>query len=231
MTRSRATRLGRAGLLLPMLLATACASVPDLGAKPTPAAASDYASSQSLSGAQSDWPAAGWWRSYGDPQLDGLITQGLSGSPSLAAALARFRTAQGLAQRPAQGFSRASMRFRPSTINSESQKIAGDNGHVPGGWHSTGTAALSLDFDLDLFGKNRAALRAAKRDTDAARFEMDEARLLLTTGVASTYADLAALYAQRDSLEKALDIRTQSLKVVQAPIRCGARDDRFGSAG
>ena len=149
-------------------------SVPDLGAKPTPAAASDYASSQSLSGAQSDWPAAGWWRSYGDPQLDGLITQGLSGSPSLAAALARFRTAQGRAQEAGAGLQPSLDAISSLDYQHESQEVAGDNGHVPGGWHSTGTAALSLDFDLDLFGKNRAALRAAKRDADAARFEMDE---------------------------------------------------------
>ena len=39
------------------------------------------------------------------------------------------------------------------------------------------------------------------------RYEFDEARLALTTGIASTYADLASLYARRDSLESALDIR------------------------
>ena len=40
MERSRATRLGRAGLFLPMLLVVACALVPDLGTKSAPAAAS-----------------------------------------------------------------------------------------------------------------------------------------------------------------------------------------------
>lgn len=57
MQRSRATRLGRAGLLLPLLLASACAAVPDLGSKSAPASASDYASAQSLSGTQSAWPS------------------------------------------------------------------------------------------------------------------------------------------------------------------------------
>src|SRR5206468_3410915 len=68
MIRSRATRFSRAGILLPMLLATACAAVPDLGARPVPAAAGDYASARSLSAPQSDWPAEGWWRKYDDPQ-------------------------------------------------------------------------------------------------------------------------------------------------------------------
>jgi len=211
----RATRLGRAGLLLPALVVSACASVPDLGAKPIPAAASDYASAQSLAGAQSAWPAERWWKSYGDAQLDRLIGEGIAGSPDLAAAVARFRTAQGFAQQ-------AGAALLPSVDGSasideqnQSQNVAGSHGQVPSGWHATGTTVLSFNLDLDLFGKNRAALRAASRDADAARFDVEESRLLLTTGIASTYADLAALYAQRDSLEAALDIRTQTLKFVR----------------
>ena len=73
MERPRATRLGRAGLLLPLLLASACAAVPDLGPKPVPAAASNYASAQSLAGSEAAWPADGWWTLYRDPQLDRLI--------------------------------------------------------------------------------------------------------------------------------------------------------------
>ncbi len=98
MERSRATRFGRAGLLLAMLLMAGCAAVPDLGSKPVPAAASDYASANSLSGPQSDRPVEGWWRSYKHAQLDELIGYGLFGSPDLAAATARLRSARGLVQ-------------------------------------------------------------------------------------------------------------------------------------
>jgi NodT family efflux transporter outer membrane factor (OMF) lipoprotein len=221
MERSRATRFGRAGLLLPLLLATACAAVPDLGARPQPRAASSYASAQSLTGVQSAWPADGWWKSYNDPQLDTLIGEGLAGSPDLAAAVARVRTAQGLAQQAGAALLPSVDAGASVDYQNQSQSIAGTQGRVPGGWHATGTAALSLSLDLDLFGKNRAALRAARKDADAARFDADEARLLLTTGIAATYADLGALYAQRDSLEAALDIRTQTLKFVKGRYDAG----------
>ena len=204
-----------------MLLATACAAVPELGPKPMPRAAADFASAQSLSGTQSAWPADGWWKDYGDPQLDDLMAEGVAGSPSLAAAVARFRTAQGLAQQAGAALLPGLDGAASLDYQNHSHNIAGRNGRVPAGWHATGTVGLSLNFDLDLFAKNRAALRAANKDADAARFEMDEARLLLTTGIASTYADLAALYAQRDNLDAALDIRTQSLKVVQARYDAG----------
>ena len=221
MKRLRATRLGRAALLLPMLLASACAAVPDLGAKPIPAAASSYASAQSLTGSQASWPADGWWKAYKDPQLDRLIGEGLAGSPDLAAAAARFRTAQGLAQQAGAALLPSLDATASVDYQNQSQNIAGANGRVPSGWHATGTTGLSLNFDLDLFGKNRAALRAAKKDAEAARYDADEARLLLTTGIASTYSDVAALYAQRDSLQSALDIRSQTLKLVQQRFDAG----------
>jgi len=218
MTRSRATRLGRAGLLLPMLLATACAAVPILGSRPVPSAATDYPSVQSFSAARSDWPADAWWKKYGDPQLDRLIGEGIAGSPDLAAAAARFRTAQGLAQQ-------AGSALLPSLDAGGSvdyQKQSENLGRpVPGGWNATGTAAVSLNFDLDLFGKHRAALRAARKDAEGARFDVEESRLLLTTGIASAYADLAALYAQRDSLAQALDIRQQTYRFVKGRYDAG----------
>jgi NodT family efflux transporter outer membrane factor (OMF) lipoprotein len=186
-----------------------------------PRAAADYASAKSLAGFESAWPADGWWKGYGDSQLDRLMAEGVSGSPDLAAAVARFRNAQGLAQQAGAALLPSLDATASLDYQNQSQNVAGRGVPVPGGWHPTGTAGLSLNFDLDLFGKNRAALRAAKKDAAAARFDIDEARLLLTTGIASTYADLAALYAQRDNLETALDIRTQSLKVVQARYDAG----------
>jgi NodT family efflux transporter outer membrane factor (OMF) lipoprotein len=204
-----------------MLLASACASVPNLGAKPVPAAASDYASTQSLRGAQSAWPADGWWKAYNDAQLERLIGEGLAGSPDLAAAAARFRTAQGLAQQAGAALLPSLDATASVDYQNQSQNIAVAPAQIPTGWHATGTTGLSLNFDLDLFGKNRAALRAAKKDAEAARYDTDEARLVLTTGIASTYADLAALYAQRDSLQSALDIRSQTLKLVQQRFDAG----------
>jgi NodT family efflux transporter outer membrane factor (OMF) lipoprotein len=198
-----------------------CAEVPDLGTRPEPAVASDYASTKSLSGPQSAWPVEGWWKSYKDPQLDELIGEGLSSSPDLAAATARLRSAQGLAQQAGSALlpridANGSIGEQKASRNADGANIP-----VPAGWHATGTAALGLNLDLDLFGKNRAALRAARRDAEAAQFEADEARLLLTTAIASTYADLSALYAQHDDLEAALDIRSKTLRFVRGRFDAG----------
>jgi NodT family efflux transporter outer membrane factor (OMF) lipoprotein len=222
MTVLKTARRGRLALMSLMLLTSACASVPHLGAKPIPHAAADYASFKSLAGVAVEWPANGWWQRYSDPQLTQLINEGLASSPDLAAAAARVRRAQGLAQA-------AGAKLLP-TIDagaSVSEQNPSNNMGLPvwNGFKDSGSAGLSFTFDLDLWGKNRAALRAAKKDADGALYDAQEARLLLTTGIASAYADLTALYAQRDSLQSALEIRTKTLALVKQRVDVGLDND------
>jgi NodT family efflux transporter outer membrane factor (OMF) lipoprotein len=204
-----------------LLITTACASVPNLGPKPMPHVASDYASAQSFAGPATAWPADGWWRAYGDAQLDRLMAEGLAGSPDLQAAAARMRSAEGFAQRAGAALQPTIDAFAQPELVKQSQNQSMPAAAIPNGVNSQGSIGLSFSLDLDLWGKNRAAFRAANADADAAEFEADEARLGLTTGIASTYAELASLYAQRDSLELALDIRSQTAKLVRQRVEIG----------
>src|SRR3546814_1421752 len=61
-------------------LLAGCASVPDLGPKPVPAAAESFESAASFADANGEWPAEGWWHSFGDAQLGALIAEGLERS-------------------------------------------------------------------------------------------------------------------------------------------------------
>ena len=221
MHRFPTARLGRAALILPVLLSTACASIPDLGAKPMPRAASAFASTQSLSATDNAWPAQGWWLRYGDARLSRLMEEALAGSPDLAVAAARLRTAEGFAQRAGSALKPSVDAFAQPELAKQSQNQAMPAAAIPNGWNDSGSVGLSFSLDLDLWGKNRAAARASNSDADAAKFELDEARLALTTGVAATYADLASLYAQRDSLESALDLRVQTAKLVGQRVDAG----------
>jgi NodT family efflux transporter outer membrane factor (OMF) lipoprotein len=129
----------------------------------------------------------------------------------MEAAAARFRTAQGIAQQAGGALSPSIDAFGTSDF----AKV-GDSKLL-----SQGKAGLSFSFDLDLWGKNRAALAAATSDAEAAGYELAQARLALTTGIASTYADLAQLYRQRDTLEAALRIRGETLKLVNQRVEIG----------
>lgn len=197
-------------------LVSACAPVPQLGARPEVRAATSYAADQSLAprADPSAWPVNDWWNGYGDAQLSALIVEGLADSPDLAAAAARLRSAQGYAQQ-------AGAALLPSVgvqASATEAKQSYNNGipaaFVPQGWNHSGQLAANLSFDLDLWGKNRASLAAATSDAEAARIELEQSRLVLSTNIASAYADLARLGAERAVQAKALDLRTQTQKLV-----------------
>ena len=221
MSSNFAGRVGRPATLVLLLLSSACAAIPDLGAKPEPRSASAFASSRSLSGVEAAWPADGWWKRYGDAQLAMLMGEALAASPDLAAAAARMRTAEGFAQRAGAALKPTIDAFAQPELAKQSQNQAMPAAAIPNGWNDSGSMGLSFSLDLDLWGKNRAAFRAANRDADAEQFEFAEARLALTTGIAAKYAELAALYGQRDSLELALNIRTKTAKLVAQRVEVG----------
>jgi NodT family efflux transporter outer membrane factor (OMF) lipoprotein len=214
-------RAGRAALIAALLLTGACASVPRLGPKPEPRGPEAFASSQALAGSATSWPGDGWWRRYGDAQLVQLIDEARAGSPDLQAAAARMRTAEGYAQRAGAALKPRIDAGARAVLAKESQRTEFPAALVPDGWNDSGSIGIGFSLDLDLWGKNRAALRAANADADAAGFELHEAELALTTGIASTYADLASLYARRDSLDSALTIRSKTAELVGQRVAAG----------
>jgi len=69
---------------------------------------------------------------------------------------------------------------------------------------------LNLNWELDFWGKNRAAVRAAASDARAAAADAAEARLVLTTDIASQYATLARLYSDREVAIEAEKVRDET---------------------
>lgn len=157
---------------------------------------------------------AAWWSAWGDDQLAALIAEAVTDSPDLAIARARLAGAAGYAQQ-------AGAALLPTLdVDASASKVkqSYNNGFpaefVPHGWKNSGRAAAVLGFDFDLWGRNRAALAAATSEARASGYELAQARLLLSTGIAEAYADLARLAADRAVLEQALEVRTQTRQLV-----------------
>lgn len=200
----------------------ACAAVPDLGARPELRTAASVAAGGSLAAPTgAAWPGDGWWRDYGDPQLAQLIDEGLRDSPDVAAAAARFRQARGMAQAAGAALLPSIGAGASAGLEKQSYNVGIPAEFVPKGWQDVGQASVDLSFDLDLWGRNRAALAAAVSEAEAARIEQDQARLLLATAIASAYADLARLHAERDVLAAAVDLRGATQKLVSDRVRIG----------
>lgn len=202
-------------------LLAGCASVPDLGPKPAPAAAESFESRASFAGEQGEWPAEGWWQGFGDAQLDALIAEGVNGSPDVAIAAARVRAADAMAQQAG-----AALLPRVGAEGSvggvqQSKNLGIPPAFVPDGIQDTGHIAATFAFDLDLWGRNRAALAASTSEAEAARVDEAQARLMLTTGIAAAYADLAGYYRALDVAQDAVRVRTASASLSGERARAG----------
>lgn len=209
------------------LLLCSCAAVPNLGEKPQIVAPESLASSASLTGIESQWPTDGWWQGFGDPALDGLIEEGLKGSPDIAIAAARVRSAEALAQQAGAALLPTAGAEASAGGVQQSKNMGIPPAFVPDGIQDTGKIAASISFDLDLWSKNRAALAAATSEAKAAEVDLAQARLMLSTGVAAAYADLAGYYQALDVAKDAVRIRSASADI--AAKRTGAGLDNMGS--
>ena len=209
-----------AAIQLVLLSFSACA--PDLGPLPSPVPAQAYATAKSFTAPEAAWPGADWWKAYGDSQLDSLMDEALTGSPDLQIAEARLREADAAAQQ-----SRADL-FPTLTANGSAaeERESLNQGFppqferlLPHGWHSQGQVTGNLNYEIDLFGKNRAAFAAATSDAEAAEVDVAAARLTLSAAVASAYADLVQLTADHAAESDALTVRTQSAGLVAQRLK------------
>ncbi|WP_188235597.1 efflux transporter outer membrane subunit [Sphingopyxis sp. LK2115] len=202
-------------------LLAGCASVPDLGPKPVAAAPESLASNVTLAGTGAAWPVEGWWHGFGDAQLDALMAEGLAGSPDVAIAAARVRAAEALAQQAGAALlPRVGAEASAGGVR-QSRNMGVPPQFVPEGVQDTGHIAATFAFDLDLWGRNRAALAAATSDAQAARVDAAQARLMLTTAIASAYADLAGYYRAHDVASDAVRVRTASADLSGQRARAG----------
>ncbi len=184
-------------------------------------AAKSYAAGQSLAGdAQAQWPVTNWWTAYNDPQLNTLMDEAFRGAPDLAVAAARLRSAQAYAVQV--GAARLP-RVDASASAAANQINTGDSLpiNVPSNVQTIGYGTLNLSFDLDIWGKTRAQLAAATSEAEAARLELEQARLALSTNIAAAYADLARLAADRRVQERALEVRLATQKLVTDRVTNG----------
>ena len=206
------------------LALAACASPPGHETRPAIADIAGYRDQASFAAPTTDWPSDRWWDAYGDPQLSGLIDEALKGSPTLAQAEARLISA-GAQTQQTRAATLPQVSAEGEVAETEASRVIGFPSFIaellPKGYLSTGRLALDASYDLDLFGKNRAALAAAVSEEAASRADLAEARLTLSTAVAEAYADLMRLGAERGAAAEAVRNRTQTSQLAAERVANG----------
>lgn len=167
-----------------------------------------------------DAPAQHWWTEFGDPQLNRLVDLALVDSPTLLAANARsMRAAAAVA-----GVNAGRAPQIALDVSSSRQRFS-ENGTVPppyaGSWNTVNNLQLGGDWELDLFGRNRAALESAIGAQRASDADAQAARLLLAANVTRNWFALARLVEQRRTALATRAQRQQFLELVERRVRSG----------
>ncbi|WP_322998439.1 efflux transporter outer membrane subunit [Castellaniella sp.] len=166
------------------------------------------------------WPQTDWWTRYQDPQLNRLIDQALQSSPSLQAAAARVRVAQAAA--------RGARAVQWPQVNANyhlTRERLSENYIYPpplgGSYQSDTGLGLQLDFNLDLWGKQRALASAAGQRAAAAQAASQQARTVLVSAVAQSYFQLQDAQAQAAAIESIVGKLQEALDITRDRYKNG----------
>ncbi len=185
-----------------LLILAGCASVPE-ATTTKPVDPNSLAADLSLTGHGGQWPAQTWWQGFNDPQLNNLMSEAFTNAPDLLAAKARLEKAQAFSDQitaatQADASFNASLSETKQSLNMGFPDAFKD--FLLDGYHPSTRITVDANYDLDLWGKSKAAIRGAAGAQQASRLEAEVVRQNLAVAVARAYVELDHLYETRDHL-------------------------------
>lgn len=142
------------------------------------------------------WPAAEWWRGFGSPELDGLIADARAYNNDLAAAAARVVQADAqvrISGAPLLPQVNAQTNYAYQKAGSARRSQSGDKfGGKRYADSRSYQGEITISYDLDFWGRNRALAEAAQSSAVATRYDQETVALSVVSSVALTYFQMAA---------------------------------------
>jgi len=167
-----------------------------------------------------DWPGEQWWHAYHDPQLDHLITQSIQDSPTLHAAQARITLSKAHAE-SMQAETKPNIGADASAVRERFTELQ----FIPPPWGGqydwNNKAAISLAYDLDLWGRQESIWRAAVGESRATAAEAQQVKLGLETAIVRTYVQLAMEFTLRDIAEEQLHELEELISITERSYKAG----------
>lgn len=209
--------MSRLMLLLVVGCLGGCALGPDYVRPATPTAEAYPEASAGGEAVRADW-----WKSFGDPQLDALVTRAQAANADLALAAARVEEAMAtLAETEGAAWPQID-----ASATSQNIKLS-EGGFNPnlalsGRTRINQRLGLSTSFELDFWGR----IRRAKEGARARLLAAQESRLVVELGVGAAvvraYALLRAADVQVAAAEEIVGVRDDALSLLAKRARLGA---------
>lgn len=165
-------------------------------------------------------PEPAWWRQYGDPELDALIEQALAANLDLKAAVARVDQARAL-------FTGARLDLFPHVSSQANYQRSREQ--VPGFSNGPVTieqAELGFDaiWEVDLFGRVRRGVQAARADSEAAHDDLEAVRISVAAEVARNYLELRGAQARQAVARTNAQTQRETLRLTKVRNGIGYED-------
>jgi multidrug efflux system outer membrane protein len=212
------------GALAALLTVSACAIGPNARPPATPAATPFVSARPAI--ASADAPPADWWRLYDDPTLDKLVEAALTQNQDLKVAAANLIKARGVLDQARSGL------FPTTDLSlNDFWGVSGGDQLVDGllhqkitpSWYATGQ--INIAYQLDLFGRIRRSIEAAKADAEATLEAENVVRITVAAETARAYADACAFAEQAATARKSADLEQQVLDLTRRERDLGAKSD------
>ncbi|MDB6017394.1 MAG: efflux system, outer rane lipoprotein NodT family [Pedosphaera sp.] len=210
---------GLAASLLAILFAAGCAVGPNYKrpeATVIPPAYAGATNEWKVAEPQANLPRGSWWEMFGDSELNRLEGDASVANQELKAALAGFEQARALVNIARAG-------FYPHLALTPSVTRARDSANRPINGISNGRAdtfnnfivPLDLSYELDLWGRVRRNVEAARASEQADAADVESVRLAIQAEVASDYFTLRALDAETALLKSSIEVFNKSLDLTR----------------
>lgn len=160
-------------------------------------------------------PRGDWWNLYSDAELNVLQTRLLEHSPDLAAALARYNQAKSFSDEQRSGLFPSLVAGgdaeRDGLSNMRPQRPANSANN-----YSAFTVGVQASYELDLWGRIRNEVAAARDQAQASGADLESARLSLQAELTDDYIVLRGLDRQIALLNETVRAYTKALALTQA---------------
>lgn len=158
-----------------------------------------------------------WWEIFGDPVLNSLVQRAVQGNLDLKTAYARVREARHL-------LGVALGRVMPAVDGSgqATRQRTSENTGVPGGVVGT-SYSLQMDasWEIDLFGRIRRSIEAARADFQASEEDRRDALITLYAEVARVYLEVRTAQVRLITTAENIASQKEVLALTQARFRNG----------
>jgi outer membrane protein, multidrug efflux system len=158
-----------------------------------------------------------WWKTFGDPSLDGLVERALAQSPTVKIALVKVAQGRALLDGARAGLfpslDAGAKAFRQRT--SENRPLAAPGASVVSTTQNDFLAALAVAYEVDLFGRVRSDIAASQASLDQAGADLANVRLLLGADIATAYFAVRSLDGEIDVVRESIAAQSRAVELLR----------------